>query len=227
MLCRSEILTHSRPVSRLAITESLVVSCGEDCSLTVIRLLTDGSLLVSHLLQGHVSRVRCVSVDGSLLLSGSDDRSAKVWEVASDSCGAVRTLSGHAWPVSGVCLAGGLAVTADTSTVRLWACPAGLLLRTISGLAGCQEVRLDLTAGCLLLSSHHANILCFSLQSDSESAAAWEFRPDQPADSSGGQVRLSLGHSSLAILTSTSNSHYITVLDFWSSTIPSSYCSVL
>ena len=99
-MCRSEIITHTGPVSRLTITDSLVVSCGEDCSLTVIRLLADGSIMVSHLLQGHVSRVRCVSVDGSLLLSGSDDRSAKVWEVTSgetsDSWGAVTTLSGHA-----------------------------------------------------------------------------------------------------------------------------------
>ena len=225
MLCRSEILTHSRPVSRLTMTESLVVSCGEDCTLTVIRLLTDGAILVSHLLQGHVSRVRCVSVDGGLLLSGSDDRSAKVWEVASgessdssDVCGAVRTLSGHAWPVSGVCLAGGLAVTADTKTVRLWSCPAGLLLRTISGLScsPSQEVRLDLSAGCLLVTSQQANILCFSLASDTDSAASWEFKPDQLAASSGGQVRLSVGHSTLALLTSARNCHNINIIDFLS-----------
>ena len=221
MLCRSEILTHSRPVSRLAMTESLVVSCGQDCSLTVIRLLPDGSILVSHLLQGHVSRVRCVSVDGGLLLSGSDDRSAKVWEVASpqtstssEGCGALRTLSGHAWPVSGVCLAGGLAVTADSKTVRLWACPAGLLLRTISGLVSSQEVRLDLSAGCLLVSSQQANILCFSLASNTDSAAAWEFKPEQAVASSGSQVRLSVGHSTMALLTSAVNSHNINIIDF-------------
>ena len=217
MLCRSEILTHSRPVSRLAMTESLVVSCGQDCSLTVIRLLADGSILVSHLLQGHVSRVRCVSVDGGLLLSGSDDRSAKVWEVASpQTCGALRTLSGHAWPVSGVCLAGGLAVTADTKTVRLWTCPAGLLLRTISGLSCSQEVRLDLSAGCLLVSSHQPNILCFSLASDTDSAPAWEFKPDQAVASTGSQVRLSVGHSTLALLTSARNCHNINIIDFLS-----------
>ena len=215
MLCRSEILNHSRPVSRLAMTESLVVSCGQDCSLTVIRLLPDGSILVSHLLQGHVSRVRCVSVDGGLLLSGSDDRSAKVWEVASpQTCGALTTLSGHAWPVSGVCLAGGLAVTADTKTVRLWACPAGLLLRTISGLSCSQEVRLDLSAGCLLVSSQQANILCFSLASDPDSGPAWEFKPDQAVASTGSQVRLSVGHSTLALLTSAANSHNINIIDF-------------
>ena len=59
-------------------TERLVVSCGEDCTLTVIRLLRDGSVMVSHVLQGHVSRVRCVSIAGSLLLSGSDDRQANI-----------------------------------------------------------------------------------------------------------------------------------------------------
>ena len=197
-----------------------MVSCGEDCSLTVIRLLADGSIMVSHLLQGHVSRVRCVSVDGSLLLSGSDDRSAKVWEVTSgetsESWGAVTTLSGHAWPVCGVWLEGGLAVTADCSTVRLWSSPAGALLRTISGLTNTAEVRLDLAGGSLLVTSQHSNLTSFSLASNSDSAS-WQFNPDQLAVASKSQVRLSAGHSSLVFLSfSATNCHNVNIIDFMS-----------
>ena len=196
-----------------------MVSCGEDCSLTVIRLLADGSIMVSHLLQGHVSRVRCVSVDGNFLLSGSDDRSAKMWEVTSgetsDSWGAITTLSGHAWPVCGVWLEGGLAVTADTATVRLWSSPGGCLLRTISGLTNTGEVRLDLSAGSLLVASQHTNLTSFSLATNSDSAS-WQFKPHQPAASGKSQVRLSGGHSTLILLSSATNCHNLNIIDFLS-----------
>lgn len=199
-----------------------MVSCGEDCSLTVIRLLADGSVMVSHLLQGHVSRVRCVSVDGSLLLSGSDDRSAKVWEVTSgetsESWGAIATLSGHAWPVCGVWLEGGLAVTADTNTVRLWSEAAGwALLRTISGLTNTGEVRLDLTGGSLLVASQHTNLTSFSLAPNSDSASSWQFKPHQPGASGKSQVRLSGGHSTLILISSATNCHSVNIIDFLSS----------
>ena len=230
-MCRSEILTHTGPVSRLVITESLVVSGGEDCSLTVIRLLADGSILVSHLLQGHVSRVRCVSLDGGLLLSGSDDRSAKVWSLC-ESWGAVTTLSGHAWPVSGVWLGGGLAVTADTSTVRLWSAPAGQLLRTISGLANTGDLRLDLAGGSLLVTSHQSHLLSFSLSNTEDcQEASWQYKPLPLAASGGSQTRLSAGHSTLVLLSFGTNSHNLTVIDFLSSTtisggrLSSSHCS--
>ena len=220
-MCRSEILTHTGPVCRLAISERLVVSCGEDCTLTVTSLLTDGSLLVSHRLHGHVSRVRCVSLDGSLLLSGSDDRSAKVWWVdsgeSSESCGALRTLSGHAWPVCAVWLAGGLAVTADTSTVRIWDSQAGGLLRIISGLTNTQEVRLDLSAGSLLISSSQSNISSYSLTSHTQpDSASWQFKPHHLTASTARQVRLTAGHSSLVLFTSTANSHNLNIIDFLS-----------
>jgi WD40 repeat protein len=40
------------------------------------------------------------SPDGRLLASGSNDKTVKVWEVASGR--AVRTLTGHTWPVLSV-----------------------------------------------------------------------------------------------------------------------------
>ena len=41
-------------------------------------LLPNGSLVLSKLLHGHVSRVRSIDVQNGRILSGSDDRSLKV-----------------------------------------------------------------------------------------------------------------------------------------------------
>lgn len=41
-------------------------------------LLPNGSLVLSKLLHGHVSRVRSIDVQSGRILSGSDDRSLKV-----------------------------------------------------------------------------------------------------------------------------------------------------
>ena len=41
-------------------------------------LLPNGSIVLSKLLHGHVSRVRSIDVQSGRILSGSDDRSLKV-----------------------------------------------------------------------------------------------------------------------------------------------------
>ena len=210
MRCRSEIVTHCRPVTRLSMTARLVVTCGEDCTLTVIRLLTDGAVMVSHVLQGHVSRVRCVSIDGLRLLSGSDDRSAKLWSVRGREGGAATTtLAGHAWPVCQVELAGSLALTADTRSLRLWSVPAGQLLRNITGVSS-QQVRLDLTAGCIFVTGETNNLLCFTL-ADTDTAAWQTVTASTPAKCG---ARLSLGHSTLLLLSALTNSIHINIIDF-------------
>ena len=205
MRCRSEILTHSRAVSRVSVRGELVVTCGEDCAITVIRILRDGSVMVSHLLQGHVSRVRCVSIDGLRLLSGSDDRSAKVWEVwRGEVVTASLTMTGHAWPVSQTELSPGLALTGDTETVRLWSLPTGDLVRTIR--LSTSQLSLDLSSGCLLVTGDRGNILCFTLHSDS----FWQTEAG-PAKCPG---MLGVGLSCLLLLTRRTGSLHISLLDF-------------
>ena len=92
--------------------------------------------------QGHVSRVRSLSVSRRLILSGSDDRSAKLWSVqpGSSCSSAVVTLTGHAWPVTSVCLRGHTAVTADSCTIRVWQLPSGTVLITISDVTHITQV---------------------------------------------------------------------------------------
>jgi WD40 repeat protein len=45
----------------------------------VVTLLSNGSIVLSKLLHGHVSRVRSIDVQNGRILSGSDDRSLKLW----------------------------------------------------------------------------------------------------------------------------------------------------
>ena len=101
--------------------------------------------------QGHVSRVRCLSVCGDCILSGSDDRSAKLWSSQSSSSSAILTLSGHAWPVSQVCLSRLTAVTADSCSVRVWSLPDGNIARTILDQPNIVELYLDCRSNLLVM----------------------------------------------------------------------------
>ena len=52
--CISVINTHSKAVLRIILSDTMMVSCSQDCSLTVVKFLDSGSLLVSHVLQVYV-----------------------------------------------------------------------------------------------------------------------------------------------------------------------------
>jgi WD40 repeat protein len=87
-------------------------------------------------LTGHTDWVNSVSFspDGSLLASGSDDKTIKLWRVADGSL--VRTLTGHTnrvWSVSfspdGSLLASG----SWDKTIKLWRVSDGSLVRTLTG----------------------------------------------------------------------------------------------
>ena len=76
----------------------------------------------------------CVSADGSRLFSGSDDKTIKVWDVATGAC--LQTLEGHADWVYSVC------VSADGSrlfsgscdnTIKVWDVATGACLQTLEG----------------------------------------------------------------------------------------------
>ena len=117
--------------------------------------------------QGHVSRVRCLSVCDDYILSGSDDRSAKLWscQSSSSSSSAVLTLSGHAWPVSQVCLSRQIAVTVDSCSVRVWSLPDGQIMRTISDQPNIVELFLDIRTGFLLMCDFEGSVCCSDVTS--------------------------------------------------------------
>jgi WD40 repeat protein len=79
-------------------------------------------VMVERTLRGHTSSVECLAVspDGNWILSGSGDRTLRVWDPGSGRC--LRTLDDHADRVNSVAIAaGGRAVSASfDETVRIW-----------------------------------------------------------------------------------------------------------
>ncbi|MDD2814450.1 MAG: hypothetical protein PHP00_01765 [Thiotrichaceae bacterium] len=85
---------------------------------------------------GHGSEINSVtfSSDGLTVLSGSDDKTLKLWEVASGQC--LRTFSGHSHYVRSVAFSpdGLLALSGSwDKTLKLWEVSSGQCLRTFSG----------------------------------------------------------------------------------------------
>jgi WD40 repeat protein/serine/threonine protein kinase len=140
--------------------------------------------------EGHAGHVNAaaLSADGVRALSGSEDRTMRLWEVASGHC--LRTFAGHSNTVLSVSLSadGRLALSgcADRS-VRLWDVETGRCLRTFAGhedsvfcvrastdgrraLSGSwdQTLRLwDLSTGeCLRVLKHAAPVVSVCLTAD-------------------------------------------------------------
>ena len=98
----------------------------------------------------------CLSADGRLALSGSNDGPLWLWETASGQC--LRTFRGHTTWVSSVSLSadGSLALSGSyDKTVRLWETATGQCLRTFQGhTSGVYAVSLS-ADGSLALSGGH------------------------------------------------------------------------
>ncbi len=76
----------------------------------------------------------CLSPDGRFALSGSEDKTLKLWEVATGRC--LRTFKGHTHYVFSVCLSpdGRFALSgSEDKTLKLWEVATGRCLRTFKG----------------------------------------------------------------------------------------------
>jgi len=134
------LVTSSSMVSNIM---GHILSCSDDMTVGVVCVLRDGSLLLSKLLHGHVGRVRSIHVQGDRVISGSDDRSVKLWNLDSlmpdsntpESGKPLVTLTGHSGPVTGVLLPGApyqqWAFSAAGCSVRLWDVIQGTCLKVI------------------------------------------------------------------------------------------------
>jgi len=116
-----------------------------------IKLDTIPSKRCLHTFQGHSGRVNAVSLsaDGRWALSGSDDKTVRLWEVATGQY--LRTFHGHGEAVSSVSLSadGRLALSGGDRSMRLWEIATGRCLRVFMG----GGVRVSLSAdGRLALS---------------------------------------------------------------------------
>jgi hypothetical protein len=101
-------------------------------------LTAPGGELISTL-EGHSGLVTAVAMsgDGRRAVSGSRDKTLKVWDLATGQV--LRTLEGHAADVTAVAMSGDgtRAVSASyDKTLRVWDLTTGELLRTLEGHAG-------------------------------------------------------------------------------------------
>jgi WD40 repeat protein/serine/threonine protein kinase len=91
---------------------------------------------------GHTEEVIsvCLSADARLALSGSLDKTVRLWEVASGQC--LGTFTGHTYSVTSVCLGANdrwaLSGSYD-KTMRLWEVATGQCLRTFIGHTDCVK----------------------------------------------------------------------------------------
>ena len=86
--------------------------------------------------KGHTKKVLSIdlSVDGRSALSGSDDKTLKLWDVATGQC--LRTFEAHTNSVHSVCLSsnGRIALSGSRdNTLKQWAVATGRCLRTLEG----------------------------------------------------------------------------------------------
>jgi WD40 repeat protein len=98
-----------------------------------------GSGSVAQVLYGHSATINSLdfSPDGSLLATGSNDGTVKIWNVQTG--GLIRTLEGHSGPVNSVIFSPDgelLASGSSDNTVRIWHVSDGTLLRTLEGHIG-------------------------------------------------------------------------------------------
>jgi serine/threonine protein kinase len=86
-----------------------------------------------RIFEGHSNGVRSVSfsADGKYAISGSDDKTLKLWEVSTGQC--LRTFEGHSDDVNSVCLSadGRYALSGGGDTLKLWEVSTGQCLDTM------------------------------------------------------------------------------------------------
>ena len=134
---------HTDTVNSLAVVgggsaQRLLASASGDCS---VRLWDVDAGTCTAVLNGHTHIVRCLAdLGGGRLLSGSEDGSLRVWNMATDACLAVvpnahgEDGGGDSWGITAACaLPGGAATLSWGGSVQRWKWGEGATTLTPDG----------------------------------------------------------------------------------------------
>ena len=111
------------------------IACGSEKDIQVINF-EDG--LLKRTLNGHTSLVRDLNLfnDAKTLLSGSDDKTIRMWDLLEGKC--LRVFSGHAHSANKILLfsIGVIVSASDDHTIKFWNLETGDCLKTLTGHTG-------------------------------------------------------------------------------------------
>ena len=82
----SHIYVHSKTVLCVDAMSDLIVSGGVDRIIKLVKLGPCGLSRTVHTLQGHRQRVLSLKIGQGLVISGSADRTARIWSTKSGNC---------------------------------------------------------------------------------------------------------------------------------------------
>ena len=83
-------------------------------------------------LEGHTNSVLSVCIKDNLIISGSFDKTIKIWDIESGK--GIKTLEGHKDCVNSVAIKDNLVISgSDDKTIKIWDVCTGLCLKTLEG----------------------------------------------------------------------------------------------
>ncbi|ONI88740.1 hypothetical protein ALI22I_17250 [Saccharothrix sp. ALI-22-I] len=151
---------------------------------------TRGSDQLIHTLSGHTAPAGAVAVtpDGSRVITGSDDGTARVWDLTTGR--ELHTLTGHTTPVGAVAVTsdGFRAITgADDGTVRAWDLMTGQEIHTLTGYVAPTEAMARATNGnrAMALASDGSRVI---IGSEDGTVRVWDL-------TTGRELRILTGHT--------------------------------
>eukprot|EP01114_Cavostelium_apophysatum_P011413 TRINITY_DN2565_c0_g1_i1.p1 TRINITY_DN2565_c0_g1~~TRINITY_DN2565_c0_g1_i1.p1 ORF type:complete len:1758 (-),score=465.77 TRINITY_DN2565_c0_g1_i1:1914-7187(-) len=129
------------------------------------------------LLKGHSGAIACLQFSGNVLISGSMDQSARIWDIEKMEC--LHVLKGHNGTVKGVelIMSKGWAVTTADSSVKFWNLQNGLLVNTVKVHASeITCLQYDLTSEFLISGSSDKTIKFMNVSTQKVTATFTGFK---------------------------------------------------
>ena len=119
-------------VGRTGEAADLVTQCGARPGWRPGWASLEGDPALLRLLEGHSGLVTSVAVEGNVVVSGSLDKTIRVWDRESGK--ALRVLEGHSEFVTSVAVTGNVVVSGSIDeTIRIWDRESGKMLRVLEG----------------------------------------------------------------------------------------------